>query len=362
MQAPNGHSKYGFTLLEMLVAMATTLVVLGGIVALFTKGMDTVNRVTTRADIQANVRVGLNELSRDLYRAGTGIPFGGVPIPSAATGGTNPKYACDFVQCYLPGNNSLTQGTLYPVGPGNNVGPATPIETTDAVTIAYIDPTLNWSAYPTTTITSTNPITVTMPAGTTPALNDPAYGLQVGDVMMLSNSNGQAIGVVTAFSAAAGTITFASADPLNMNQPTAPAGNIPAIATAGSNPKTYPLTTLSRVIMATYFVQTTVGADGQPDARLMRQIGAHTPQPLADHIEDLKLTYDLWSDVAGQLTVGSPDCIPIGSLNPAPNTIRKVNIKMMGRSIRADKYGVYDNLSFTTSVGPRNLSFHDRYN
>jgi Tfp pilus assembly protein PilW len=360
MQASK-HGSKGFTLLELMVAMATTLVVLGGVVALFTKGMDAVNRVTTRADIQANVRAGLNELSRDLYRAGTGIPFGGIPIPSAGTGGTNPRYACDFVQCYLPGNNSLTQGTLYPVGPGNNVGPTT-TETTDAITVAYVDPTLDWSAYPTTNITSTNPITVTMPAGTTPALNDPAYGLQVGDVMMLSNSNGQAIGVVTGFSAAAGTITFAAADPLNMNQPLAPAGNIPAIAIAGSNPKTYPLTTVSRIIMATYFLQATVGADNRADSRLMRQIGAHTPQPLADHIQDLKLTYDLWSDVAGALTVASPTCIPTGGVTPAPNMIRKVNIKLTGRSIRADKFGVYDNISFSTSVGPRNLSFHDRYN
>lgn len=361
MQAQS-RSKKGFTLLELLVAMAVGLVILGAAVGIFTKGMDAVNRVTTRADMQANVRVGFNELSRDLYRAGTGIPFGGIPIPSASTGGTNPQYACDGGQCYLPGNNKLTQGTLFAVTPGNNVGP-TSTETTDAITISYIDPTLNWTAYPTSTITSTNPITVTMPAATTPALNDPAFGLNVGDVFMLSNSNGQALGVVTGFNAPAKTITFATGDPLNINQPAAPAGNIPSIATVGTNPKTYPLTTLSRVIMATYFIQQVVGADGLPDFRLMRQIGARTPQPLAEHIQDLKFFYDLWSDNTGTLTVGSPDCIPTGAVppTPAPGLIRKVSIRIAVRSIRADKFRVYDNMTYTSSIGPRNLSFHDRY-
>ena len=55
MQA--SHSKRGFTLIELMVAMAVALVVLGAAVGLYTKGMDTVNRVTSRADMQANVRV-----------------------------------------------------------------------------------------------------------------------------------------------------------------------------------------------------------------------------------------------------------------------------------------------------------------
>ena len=360
MQA--SHSKRGFTLIELMVAMAVALVVLGAAVGLYTKGMDTVNRVTSRADMQANVRVGFNELTRDLYRAGTGIPFGGIPIPSAATGGANPRFACDALQCYVPGNNTLSQGYLFAVTPGTNVGPLT-TETTDAITVSYVDPTLNWTAYPTTTITSTNPITVTMPVGTTPVLNDPAFGLNIGDVLMLSNSNGQALGVVTAFSAAARTITFANGDPLRINQSTAPAGNIPSIATPGSNPKTYPPTTISRVVMATYYLQNVAGADGLPDWRLMRQIGARTPQPLAEHIQDLKFFYDLWSDAAGALTVGSPDCVPNGANppTPAPGLIRKVSIRIAVRSIRRDKYNVYDSVSYTTSVGPRNLSFHDRY-
>jgi hypothetical protein len=32
------------------------------------------------------------------------------------------------------------------------------------------------------------------------------------------------------------------------------------------------------------------------------------------------------------------------------------------RSPRPNAQGVYDHFSLTTSIGPRNLSFHDRYN
>src|SRR5260370_38536744 len=119
-----------------------------------------------------------------------------------------------------------------------------------------------------------------MPAGTLPDLTDMAVGISVGDVPLLQNGIGSAVGGAPAV--AGSTISF-GLDPLNLNQTGAPSGNIKAIATPASNPVTYPATKVSRVVMITYFIQPVVTPDG-PDSRLIRQVGTHPPVPVAEHI------------------------------------------------------------------------------
>jgi prepilin-type N-terminal cleavage/methylation domain-containing protein len=352
----------GFTLVELAVATAVTLVVVGAVVVLYLKSAQVNTLLVSRTEMQSEIRAGLNELSRDLNQAGTGIPLGGLPIPSAATGGTNPRFACDFVQCYLTApNNSLTQGILYKVTPAHLAGPVTS-EPTDAIIITYIDPNLNWSAYPATAVANDGS-SLTMPAGTTPPIDDPSEGLNVGDVLLLQNTNGTALGVVTGFNAGSGTISFAAGDPLNINQPAAPVGNIASLQTTPAppppNPK-YPAVTVSRVMMITYFIQTVNTTNG-PDTRLMRQIGARTPTPVAEHVTDLQFTYDLFDDTSGTLTSNLPDAATGTPPTPQPNQIKKINVTMTQRSPRPNAAGYYDASSLSTSIGPRNLSFRDRY-
>ena len=197
---------------------------------------------------------------------------------------------------------------MYKIMPANGAGPNV-LEPSDVVVMAYIDPSLNFKlangTTATTTVLAANGSTLTMPAGTTPALNDTSVGLTVGDLLLLQNSNGSAVGVVTTFSAATGVITFAVNDPLNINQSSAPVGNIKSLATPGT-PPTYPAVTVSRIFMITYFLQQLVTPDG-PDVRLMRQVGAQTPTPVAEHIEDLQLTYDVFDDDTSTLTANLPD-------------------------------------------------------
>lgn len=169
--------------------------------------------------------------------------------------------------------------------------------------------------------------------------------------MLLQNTLGAAVGVVTNVAAGTRIITFANPDPININQ-TAPAvGNIKAILGGGA-------TSVARLMMITYFIQKINGADG-PDTRLMRQIGARAPEPVADHIEDLQVTYDVFDDVNNILTTGLPNAVVLGVQKP--NQIRKINLILTVRSPRKNTSGSYDRESFSTSFGPRNLSFHDRY-
>jgi hypothetical protein len=45
-----------------------------------------------------------------------------------------------------------------------------------------------------------------------------------------------------------------------------------------------------------------------------------------------------------------------------PNQIRKVNISVTARGVRRETNGDFLRINLTTSIGPRNLSFRDRYN
>jgi prepilin-type N-terminal cleavage/methylation domain-containing protein len=371
-------SQNGFTLVELLVSIAVTLIVSAAAMMVYQRSVQVSNTVGLRSEMQAEIRTALNQISRDLNQAGTGIPIGGIPIPSTTTGGTNPKFGCDAPNgcAYLSASNRFTAGILYKLTPANGLGPTT-TETTDAMVLTYMDPIapagdqlssatgLNWGSYPTTTITKDG-LTLTMPAGTTPALNDPQKGLAVGDMLLMTNSNGSAVGVVTGFDATARTITFASGDPLNFNQPNATTPVAGTLASIRLSPLPgvapfFPPTSVSRIMMITYFIKQTTTSTGT-DLTLMRQVGGRVPVPVAEHIEDLQVTYDLFNDATNALTTNLPDAVTGSPAVAQPSQIRKVNLTITARSPRLNAQGKFDRISMTTSLGPRNLSFHDRYN
>ena len=345
----------GLTLVEVLVAMAVTLVLLGGALLIFSNSSQTSTVTLKRSEVQTEARAALSQISRDLAQAGTGVPLNGIALPSAATGGANPNFACDATQCYTGADLAYTQGLLYKVTPGNAIGPAIS-ERSDAIKVVYVDPTLNWAAFQAANI-APNGGSLTMPPNTNPAVTDPAVGITPGDIILLQNVYGSAVGVATGV--AGQTITF-GLDPLNFNQAAAPAGNIKSLATPGSNPVTYPPTQVSRLMMVTYFLQTLVAPTG-PDSRLMRQIGAHQPVPVAEHVEDLKFTYDLVDPITNALSANSPNAVIGAPATCQPNQIRKININLTSKAARSEVGGDFQRINLTTSVGPRNLSFRDRY-
>jgi hypothetical protein len=128
----------------------------------------------------------------------------------------------------------------------------------------------------------------------------------------------------------------------------------------GTNPLTYPATQISRLIMVTYFIQPFAGPNG-PDARIMRQVGTHPPIPIAEHIEDLKFTFDVVDPVTNALTANSLAAALGTPPVSQPNQIRKVNINVTARAVRREGTGDFLRINLTTSIGPRNLSFRDRY-
>lgn len=366
------HNARGFTLVELLMAMALGLIVMASTAQLFKGGMDATILVTQSSEMQQSVRSTLNLVAKDISMAGSGMPPGGLSLPNGA-GATPSFFAVDPTKAWLA-NNTYPTGVIggSPVvnymfgivpGAGNGMelgGPANLTATgagADAITVIYADYAFPLNQY-TATFPAANPngdvvnfaLPAVVPAGF--PLIQSATGLQVGDLILLNNPTGYAVGEVTGIAPGNGTttnVTFANGDPLNINQSGAAKGNIKSII-AGGNP------VATRIWAVTYFMEVPPAATSQPP-RLMRQVNGQAPSPVADNIIGFTITYDVCDGtvVVGCSGVANPLLAPY-----SPSQIHKVNIQVMGQTLQS-----YGNRSrstvLATSVSTRSLSFKDRY-
>lgn len=340
-------SAQGFSMVELLLAMTLALILVSSGVVLFRQGVDIGHTVTQRAEMQHNDRVAVNLLTRDLSIAGSGIPAGGIGLPSGA-GSEDTLRACSGGGgCGLLG--FFVNDRLFSITPGDGLGPVINGVATDSVTLVFVDDSM-LGQNPLKKITpSGNQITVD-PADV-PLINDPATGLFAGDILLMTNPNGAAIGVITGVND--DKVLFDNSDPLNVNQPSAAFGNIASLA----NPSppgpagVYPPTQAVRINVVSYFIDNSNPAEPQ----LMRQVNANPAVPMALNVENLQITYDIINVATGAATanVASP---------ADPNQVRKVNLAVSVRSPRRGLFGRgFERLTLTTSVSIRNLGWFDRY-
>jgi prepilin-type N-terminal cleavage/methylation domain-containing protein len=360
MKMPKQKSEPGFTLLELMVSISVGLIVMGAMVGLFKSGMDSTTFVMQRAETQQNMRAGMDLMVKDISMAGAGLPSGGIQLPTGA-GSSATKFGCDQLgACHVPAHTYPAGNYMYGIIPGfsngveaNAVVPAAPAAINDSITSIYCDYNFPlWEYNVTFTVPGNGgsitllPNAIYVPAP--PAING-AGGIQVGDLIYLSNNLGAAVGEVTGLTATA--IAFADLDPLNFNQSGATSNNIKAISN-GANTVAY------RLFAVTYYL--TVPANGQTP-RLMRQVNGLSPTlspvPVADDIINLQFTYDIYNSTTSALDANQPNPIGVGD---SPNLMQKVNILVMGQSI-FNNGNKSQNLYLATSVSARNMAFRNRY-
>ena len=64
----------GFSLIELMVAMVVTLIISGAVFQLVTAGQSAFKKEPAAADRQQNIRMAMDVITQDLYRAGSGAP------------------------------------------------------------------------------------------------------------------------------------------------------------------------------------------------------------------------------------------------------------------------------------------------
>jgi type II secretory pathway pseudopilin PulG len=375
----------GFSLLELTVAMALGLILLGAATQLFKSSITTTSLVSNRSEMQQNVRVALDLVSKDISMAGAGLPTGGVQLPTG-NGSSLSKIGCNQAgKCYLA-NSKFANGTvgtapaitlsnyLFGIIPGSQngmeSGGAVQVAAMggsgikpDSITLAYVDFAPQFKLFNGKFSNATGTGLVLSPPVPFPATlasaTAPGTGIQPGDLLLVTTATGSAIGEVSTVSAyltTGATVTFANLDPLNVNQSGAPSGNMLGIVTAGSFPPPYVAAdpTVKRLLLVSYFIE--VPANGTP--RLMRQINGQTAQPVADNIVDIQFTYDLCvTGFVGGTCATTTDPIAIAQ---SPALINKVNVQIMAQSMVTNGKDS-QSMQLSSAVSARNLTFKDRY-
>jgi len=386
MNSATEQRERGFSLMELMIAVALGLVLLGAASQLFKAGMTTSSLVSNRTEMQQNVRSALDLISKDVSMGGAGLPPGGLQLPTGA-GSSATRFACDQTgTCYLTANKYAT-GTvgsspattinnyMFGIIPGSNngmqLGGPTTIASTgktpDSITTVYVDFAFQINLFTATFSDVTGgqlilTAPVPMPATLLPA-TDPGTGIKVGDLLMITTSKGSAIGevsVVSPLNTTGATVTFTNLDALNFNQSGAASNNIKSIVVAGSYPPltvapaTPPSVVVQRVLAISYFIQ--VPNNGLP--RLMRQVNGNLPQPVADNIVDMQFSYDL-CDIGNTGGTCATTIDPL-AINQSPTQIHKVNISLMGESLVTNGKDS-QSMQLSSAVSTRNLTFKDRY-
>jgi prepilin-type N-terminal cleavage/methylation domain-containing protein len=360
----------GFSLIEFMIAMAVTLIAVAATMVAFKDATSANQNVTLRADMTDNLRAGLNLIEQDLIQTGTGIPIGGITIPSY-----NPTAACP--NGYSVVNRPLLTGaTTFPqcnlalpsIEPGNALGPfittpdATSLVNSDVITILYADNTLGLDVAP-----INQPASGGNPgcAGTIGGLGQSvqfdtscvvigAGDAQVnsGDLIMFSNANGNAI--VQATSVSWPTVNFAKGDAFNLNQTGAPKGTLLQLQNidAVGNPNgTYPITTATRVWMISYYLDNLADP---AHVRLIRRVNFNAGQPVGETLENLQFTYN-YND--GKNT--NQLSIPAGL---SESQIRSVNVFLGVRSVnRWGQTNRYMRNNFQTQISLRSMAYVPNY-
>jgi prepilin-type N-terminal cleavage/methylation domain-containing protein len=382
----------GFSLIELMVSLLILVAVVAAVTAVLVQTEHVSSGVALEANTQENLRAGMHFMVRDLLQAGEGIPQSGISIPVNAAGASlinRPGTAGTFPTTYT---------VLPQIAPGPTLGQAAltlnPITgavlngglDTDIINILYADNTLISSAAcisgpasacpmnslpvyiapppPTTgcagSINATgltvtfDPTCFTMPGGPVP--------IAVGNLIMFQNSVGTALEYVTAVSG--NTITFSAGDPAGLNQTGKPGGTVAQLDVA-----TTP-TTVTRVWMVSYYINSTVPQDPQ----LIRQVNypnypsaaaaVNPPQQVADDIENLSFSYDVITNTPGNYGAAGPGDAPQPVAPDTPFNIRSVNAMIAGRSEYPYTGGpepTYLRNNLSTQVSARSLAFVNQF-
>jgi prepilin-type N-terminal cleavage/methylation domain-containing protein len=376
----------GFTLIEMLVSMAVTMVLLYTVVQLFITATNSNTVVVQAADMTDNLRASLNLMEQDLQQTGSGIPTGGISYPFTPNGGGCATHAgVNRPVASVQGVAMITfptcNSTIPAIEPGNENGP--PITApdasagtvqnassiTDEITLMYQDNTLqlnnlqvNGTQCPHGSVTvSAGVPTVTFDTNClnlSTSLSTLGITVNPGDLIMLQNANGNTLLTVTSVSLSGNSLTFGSGDPFDLNRTSETGGTLNQLATSGctnGSNACFPGMTATRVWMISYYLD---DWSAPPYVRLIRQVNFNGGTPVGETLENLQFTYNF---VDGVTNPSNQATVPTGN---SESQIRSVNVYLAARSSYQGHQGNTHNFArnnLMTQVSLRSMAYVNRY-
>ncbi|MCD6224881.1 MAG: prepilin-type N-terminal cleavage/methylation domain-containing protein, partial [Deltaproteobacteria bacterium] len=244
----NINKNKGFTIVELMIAMAIVSLVMAAIVSAFISQQESYDTQEQVAVMQQNGRAAMSALSLDVRIAGFGLGNASTSYYDTSAGATV------YLQA-VASHNNYTNGT-------------------DRIDICYSDPS------------GTTEITDDMPNSSAILKVDTVNGFAAGDLLIITNGTNASILEVTAVNASALTIQHnPGGDTINPpgGHNIFPAGGYPA----GSK--------LFKVKLKSYDIDFTDPFHPQMRMDPDGPLGSDAFQPFADNIEDLQFAY-IFSD------------------------------------------------------------------
>ena len=387
---PRVADQAGFSLIELLVAMALTVMIMSATLAGLSDIMKSNQLVLDTAQMNNHLRTGADLMIRDFLQAGSGLPSSKTVMIPFGTGSS---------QVRLPGPLQPTPSSpatwLAPVGtqsisavlPRPGAGPVINGTNTDVVTVLMADNTfvdVRLSAVTNTTATVCGPADTTTCTGWpfTPAATHPDRVAR-GQLMMLSKGSVNTLVQVTDVNQTTRVINFDNGDSLNLNQSAAIEGSLRNLngedpvddaSTTGVN-EAAQATRISRMRMITYYLDTT----NPTRPRLMRRVNNGHWQTfnnnlgtaVATDVYDLQFTYDISNGAPpptgnpGGVEMTAADLGGSGRCSPNPcatTQIRKINLRLTTRTMnQVSGQNRFMSNTLDSQVSLRAMAFVDRY-
>lgn len=353
-------SQSGFSLVEMLIAMAIGTMVMGATLTALSNALRANDAVHRLSGMNNTLRSAMDLMVRDFLQVGSGLPPGHVVQTPSGSGST-------LVRIPGPPGTAFTNPAgatnIAAIIPGSGRGPVVNGVATDTITVLMADNTfLDISVSATTSTTITVPASVNIAAGPDRVV--------AGQLMMITKGSVTTLVEVTAVNTSSRVLTFATGDSLNLNQTTAAQGTLAQLNAATPANSTTTMR-ISRVRMISYYIDATTA--GRP--RLVRRINNGHPTTfnntlgtmVGNDVEGLRISYDLADGVNNPSDVRflTADLSGSGACSPnacAASQIRKINVSLTARAGNAAEAGgrVFRN-TLTSQVSLRSMAFVNEY-
>jgi type IV pilus assembly protein PilW len=338
----NYRSQKGFSLIELLLAMALGLVVVTGIVQLFIGNSQSSRVISGQARLQENARFAFEFISRAARRAGY---FGCIRDPETRVWGLVgnpaqlPEYNIDQMVggfnangggSWSPSAINLPGGTPGNTNQGGTINPATLVDGTDIIVFRTLrQPTQ-------TLVNTTQPLddaVITAPGG------DPGFG--VDDIVMIADCEQAAVYRVTGMNVAGNQATLfnaantggTSAFFQNSTLVTPPAGPQVPFTKSFLGRSYGPDAIVGELESTFFFIAESVrpNSSGEMPLSLWQKTGPDGPVELVQGVEDMQVLYGIDTTLADG--IANPNRYVTAAAIPAPGQVVSIRVSLAVNSI-----------------------------